>query len=444
MPRPRHKDPPWSDTVPIERVGSDIRVHPVDEVNADVRLPGSKSLTNRYLMCAALADGESILHRASLADDALRMVEGLQQLGVQADIDEDGGTIGVRGCRGHIPAEGVELNAGDAGTVMRFLTALVCLGYGRFRMDGSARMRERPIGPLVGALQSLGAGIGYDGVEGYPPLTVLARGLVGGEIVFDRPPSSQYISALLMVAPYAGRDVLIRIDGALASRPYVDMTMVVMRVLGVETIADGNRFIVPSPQRYRSAEVEIEPDASAASYFWAAAAIGGGRVRVRGLNRSSLQGDARFVDVLEQMGCVVEAGDEFIDVHGPPRGGLKGIDVDLNEMPDTAQTLSVVALFAKGATHIGNVANLRIKETDRIAALGVELIKLGAEVALFDDGLTIKPPARVSSAAIDTYNDHRMAMSFALAGLASDGILIRNAGCVAKSFPNYFDELGRL
>jgi len=420
-------------------------VHPAGAVAGTVRLPGSKSLTNRYLICTALADGESTLRGASLSNDTLRMVAGLQCLGVRVEVREEGPAIRVRGCRGHLPADDAELDAGDAGTAMRFLTALACLGYGRFRLDGSARMRERPIGQLVDALHAIGAGIGYDCVEGYPPLTIVARGLAGGEIAFDRPPSSQYISAILMVSPYAAADVMIRASGPLVSRPYVDMTVALMRSLGVEVLsAEGQRFIVPSAQRYQGGEVNIEPDASAASYFWAAAAVTGGRVRVRDLTRASSQGDVRFVDVLERMGCRVNAGDDYIEVQGPPIGALHGADVDLNEMPDVVQTLAVVALFAKGVTRIRNVANLRIKETDRLAALGTELTKLGGAVAVSDDGLAVTPPACVTPATIDTYNDHRMAMSFALAGLAVDGIVIRDANCVSKSFPDYFDALASL
>jgi 3-phosphoshikimate 1-carboxyvinyltransferase len=431
--------------MPIERIGNDVRVRPAGAVEAAVRLPGSKSLTNRYLTCTALGDGRSTLRGASLSSDTLRMVAGLRCLGVQAEVHEEGAAIRVQGCRGHLPADDAELDAGDAGTAMRFLAALACLGYGRFRLDGTPRMRERPIRQLVDALRAIGAGIGYEDVEGYPPLTIFARGLAGGEIEFARPPSSQYVSAILMVAPYAARDVMIRINGPLTSRPYVDMTIAVMRALGVEALsAEGQRFIVPSTQRYRAGEFEIEPDASAASYFWAAAAVTGGRVRVNGLTRGSLQGDVRFVDVLERMGCGVHAGDDYIEVRGPSPGQLQAVDVDLNEMPDVVQTLAVTALFARGTTRITNVANLRIKETDRLAALGTELSKMGAAVEVFDDGLTITPPARVNGATIATYDDHRMAMSFAVTGLAIDGVVIKDADCVSKSFPDYFDALGSL
>ncbi len=428
----------------IERIGSDVRVRPAGPVSGTARPPGSKSLTNRYLACTALADGRSVLRGASVADDAHAMQSGLAALGVRTDVYADRPDIVVHGCNGVLPADEAEIDAGDAGTAMRFLTALACLGMGDHRLDGSPRMRERPIGPLVGALMALGAQIGYEDVPGYPPLTVAARGLTGGEVAFNTPPSSQFLSALLMVAPYAKRDVMIRVDGELPSRPYVDMTMDVMRSLGVELVEkDGRRFIVPAYQRYQAGEYAIEPDASAATYLWAAAAITGGRVCVEGLTRGSRQGDVGFVDVLARMACQVDEDDGALTVQGPA-GPLRAISVDLNPMPDTAQTLAVVALFADGPTHIENVANLRIKETDRIAALATELTRLGARVETRDDGLTIHPPARITPAKIETYNDHRMAMSFALAGLAADGIVIKDAGCVSKSFPAYFDVLGGL
>ena len=329
---------------------------------------------------------------------------------------------------------------------MRFLTALACLGLGRYRLDGSTRMRARPIGALVAALTDLGAQIAYESADGCPPLTILARGLTGGAVVFREPPSSQYLSALLMVAPHARQDVMIRVDGELPSEPYVDMTLDVMRSLGVEAVTtpDTHRWIVPAWQRYRAGEHSIEPDASAATYFWAAAAITGGRMRIAGLTRASRQGDTRFVDVLAQMGCAVQEDATSLTVAAPAGGRLTGITVDLNAMPDTVQTLAVVALFADGPTRIDNVANLRIKETDRLAALEAELTRLGARVETRPDGLTVYPPQTLRPAEINTYDDHRMAMSFAIAGLRAPGIVIRDAACVTKSFPGFFDVLNTL
>lgn len=429
----------------VERCGGDVRMHPVGRIAGTVTLPGSKSLTNRYLACAALADGRSVLTGASLSDDARAMRSGLEQLGVRTEVRADRRELIVEGCRGHLPADEAEIDVGNAGTAMRFLTALACLGYGRYRLDGAARMRARPIGPLVDALRALGARIDYEQAEGCPPLTILARGLAGGEVAFDTPPSSQYTSALLMAAPYAAQDVFIRIAGALTSRPYVDMTIGVLRAMGVELVeADGRRFIVPARQRYRAGTYAIEPDASAATYFWAAAAVTGGRVRVAGLRRSSAQGDVGFVDVLARMGCEVDETADGLAVAGPPGGRLRGITVDLNAMPDTAQTLAVVALAADGPTEIRNVANLRIKETDRLAALAAELTRLGARVDTRADGLTVHPPQRPAAAEVRTYDDHRMAMSFAVAGLLADGLVIRDAGCVSKSFPEFFEVLDGL
>jgi len=452
--------------LPIERISSDVCVTPAGPLTGEVALPGSKSLTNRYLLCCALADGTSRLSGITLSDDVRAMLGGLERLGVRIDIGAgpvpnagDHGAqaaagagrspqtiVEVCGCRGQMPAVEAEIDAGNAGTAMRFLTALATLGHGRYRIDGSPRMRQRPIAPLVGALQQLGAPIGYDEAHARPPLTLAARGLTGGEVRFADPPSSQFVSAILMVAPYAGNDVMIRIDGGVVSRPYIAMTMGVMRSLGVELLASDafDRLVVPAGQRYHAADRAIEPDASAATYFWAAAAITGGTVTTPGLSRASLQGDVGFVDVLGQMGCEVVPEERGLTVRGPAGGRLRGVDVDLNAMPDTVQTLAVTALFADSPTTIRNVANLRLKETDRLAALQTELRRLGADVTVAEDGITITPPARRAPATIETYEDHRMAMSFALAGLRGESVTIRDATCASKSFPDFFDVLAGL
>lgn len=410
-------------------------------VSGGVRPVGSKSHTNRALVCAALADGVSRLRHASDAEDVEAMVGGLAALGVA--VERTGGDLVVTGSGGQLPALTAEINVGPAGTAMRFLAALATLGYGEYSLDGNARMRARPIGELVGALQQLGAGIGYAEERGYPPLQILARGLLGGAVTLDRPASSQFISAVLMVAPYATDDVLLAVTGDLPSRPYVDLTIGLMRDFGVEVLAsDENRFVIASGQRYRGCEVAIEPDASAATYFWGAAAITGGRVLTEGVRRSHLQGDIGFVDVLGAMGCVVEETGDGLAVQGPAR--LRGIEVDLNKMPDTVQTLAVVALFAEGPTTIRNVANLRVKETDRLAALEAELGKLGARVATGDDWIEITPPATLTPARIADYDDHRMVMSFALAGLRGCEVSLSNPQCVAKSYPRFFVDLGGL
>lgn len=450
--------------MPIERVGSSVRVIPPAQVDAEVVLPGSKSLANRYLVCAALASGPSRLRGVTLSDDVQRVLEGLRALGVRiaARRDEarrndciDAGEhceLDVQGAGGHLHGDGVRLDVGAAGTAMRFLTAVACLTRGEIRLDGTDRMRQRPIAPLVEGLRQLGGLIAYDLNDGYPPLTVRGRGLPGGVATFDAPLSSQFVSAMLMVAPCAMQDVYLDVRGHLTSRPYVDMTLTVMRSMGVEALAASGeeggrsftRFIVPATQPYTAGAYTIEPDASAASYFWASAALSSGRVRVQGLSSASAQGDVQFVDVLERMGCDVMREAGAIEVRGPRGGRLRGVDVDLNAMPDTVQTLAVLALFAEGPTVIRNVGNLRIKETDRIAALATELRKLGARVEPREDGLAIDPPPTAQAATVDTYDDHRMAMSFALAGLRVPGVEIRDASCVSKSFPGFFDALGRL
>jgi len=428
-----------------EWVGEDVVMRPSGAaVRGEPRLPGSKSITNRALFCAALADGRSRLEGASSGSDADRMVDALAQLGVRVEREPE--AISVNGCRGQIPALEGELDVHDAGTAMRFLTAFCTLGHGRFRIDGTPRMRQRPIAELVDGLRDWGAAIGYDEAHGCPPLTIVGRGLRGGTARVRNPASSQFLSAMLMAGPYASDDALIEVSGAFPSRPYADMTRRVMEAFGAAALAsdDGMQYAIPAGQRYAAREYRVEPDASAACYFWAAAAITGGSVTVRGLGSESLQGDAAFAEVLRGAGCAIEVEAQAISVRGPAEGGLGGVDVDLNAMPDTAQTLAVVALFAEGPTRIRNVANLAVKETNRLEALERELTRLGARVERAADGLTITPPERVLPATIETYDDHRMAMSFALAGLRAEGIRIRNAGCTRKSFPEFFRVLGDL
>jgi len=408
-------------------------------------VPGSKSISNRALIAAALADGTSILTDLLESDDTRLMVDALRMLGVPITVDEDAGVAEVTGCRGMIPVSGAKLACGNAGTVMRFCTAVSALAQGSFELDGVARMRERPIGGLVSVLQALGAGVEYLHIEGYPPLVVHGSGLRGGHVAFASPESSQLVSAVLMVAPYAANDVLMDVTGDVPSAPYLGLTTSVMDAFGVaviESYSDGEaKFIVAAPQRYVATHYTIEPDASNAAYFLAAPAIAGGHVTVAGLGTSSRQGDTRFVDVLERMGCRIERRATELTVYGPEGGDpLHGVDIDLNDMPDTAQTLAVVALFAEGSTTIRNVASLRVKETDRLSALRCELTKLGARVEEFQDGLTIHPPERPSPALIDTYDDHRMAMSFALAGLRINGVAINHPECCAKTFPDFFER----
>lgn len=418
---------------------------PTGPVDLDLSVPGSKSLTNRALLIAALADGESQLEGALRAEDSEVMIRALRALGFEVDVD--GTTVRVRGHAGDIPAEGAELDLQLSGTSIRFLTALVALGRGRYRLDGNARMRERPIGDLLAALRALGARARGERDHGFPPVIVEAEGLAGGraEIPGDR--SSQYLSALAMVAPAARAPVTLQATGTLQSRPFVDMTLAVMATFGVTAEREGDDSIEVAPARYRARRYRIEGDAMAAGYFWAAAAATGGRVRVRNVGEKSLQGDRRFSEVLERMGCRVRWRAEGGEVTGPPAARLAGGTFDLNEMPDQAQTLAVLGLFAQEPVRIENVWNLRIKETDRLRALARELGKFGARVREEEAAITVwplRPGAYPGAAQVDTYGDHRMAMAFALAGLRLPGVTLREPGCVAKTYPGFFDDWARL
>lgn len=416
---------------------------PDSPLRSSLRLPGSKSLTNRALVVAALADGKSVLQGALFAEDTLLMVEALRQLGAVMTLDEPAERMEVRGLAGRLPVSEADLYCGNSGTTLRFCAALCASGFGRFRLDGSARMRERPVGALVDALRTLGAGVEYEGREGFPPIHIHARHLNGGTVSIDGRDSSQFTSALLLVAAGAQRDVLLEVRPPVVSRPYLRMTCAVLEAFGVSVLAhdapDGTRFVIPAPQYPQSRVYIVEPDASNAACFLAAPAVVGGAVTVEGLTAASVQGDIAWLELLERMGCVVTRGPSATTVAGPPAGRrLRAIDVDLSNTPDLVQPLAVLALFADAATTIRNVANLRIKETDRLAALSRELTRLGAKVGERSDGLHITPPAVLQPATIETYNDHRMAMSFALAGLAVDGLRIADPHCCAKTFPDFF------
>ncbi len=416
----------------------ELAVSTISAPDATVRVPGSKSLTNRALVCAALASGRSRLVGWLESDDTAAMIEGLGRLGVT--VERAGADLFVNGTGGEfaIPLHPIDCRA--SGTTMRFLAACSALVRGRVTLDGVARMRERPIQDLADALSSLGVSVRT--VAGCPPITIQGGRLTGGRVAVDASKSSQFLSALLMVAPLAEDEVEI-VAMPITSRPYVDLTLAVMNAFGISVELRGDdTFRVAGGQRYRARSFAIEPDATAATYFFAAAAITGGRIRVEGLSAASAQSDVRFVEVLERMGCSVERGPNWISVRGPRY--LHGVDVDLNALPDSALTLAVVALFARGRTTIRNVPNLRLKETDRMAALQTELQKLGAQVETTATDLVIDPPARVTPARIATYEDHRMAMSFAVAGLAVDGIVIQDPECVSKTFPGFFEELRRL
>jgi 3-phosphoshikimate 1-carboxyvinyltransferase len=417
-----------------------VEIQPSGPLRARIRPPGSKSITNRALVCAALARGESRLTGALESDDTRVMIEGLRQIGVAVEHDRSARTIRVTGCDGRPPAASAEMMLGNSGTTVRFLTAMATLGHGVYRLDGTPRMRERPIQDLLDALQQLGASAVSESGNGCPPVVVRAAGLPGGRAEVGGNISSQFLSALLQAAPCASGDVELSVRGELVSKPYVAMTLAVMRAFGVAAASDDSFFRVSAPQSYHGRTYAIEPDASAASYFFAAAAIAGGSVMVEGLSCNSLQGDAAFCDCLRQMGCEVIDGDSQITVKGR---ALHGIDVDMNAISDTVQTLSAVALFADGPTTIRNVGHIRHKETDRIAALAAELSKFGAEIEQRADGLRIEPkPLR--GAAIDTYDDHRMAMSMALVGLVVPGVMIRDPGCTSKTYPDFFSDLAGL
>ena len=418
-----------------------IEIRPTGPLHGTIRPPGSKSITNRALVCAALADGESLLTGALDSDDTRVMIESLGRLGIEVEDDPAAAAVRVVGCGGRVPATQADLDAANSGTTLRFLTAVLALGHGVFRLDGTPRMRQRPVEDLLRALRELGGDAACQSPGGCPPVIIRGRGLRGGVATVAGDISSQFLSGLLLAAPYAEIDVELVVDGTLVSRPYIEMTRGVMEAFGVSVAEEAPcRFCVRAGQRYRGVRYAVEPDASAASYFFAAAAITRGEVTVEGLSRGSLQGDVAFCDCLRRMDCDVRYFDNRITVAGRP---LRGIAIDMNAISDTVQTLAAVALLADGPTTIRGVAHIRHKETDRIHALAVELRKLGGEVEEFADGLRITP-GELHGAEIDTYDDHRMAMSMALPGLAIPGVVIRDPGCTAKTYPGYFQDLRKL
>lgn len=484
-----------------------IPIQPISHpLSASVRVPGSKSLTNRALMVAALADGTTRLTNALFSDDSRYFAESLVQLGFEVHLEpeaddgkehrdgkdhRDGNlpsrwssdravgrlslarraspafarlctplpSMTVTGLAGRIPAEQADLYIGNAGTAARFLTAMLTLGFGNYTLDGDDRMRQRPMQDLLGALEQLGAvitnsesrgqSIGADDRNTHLPICVQARGLPGGQADIAGDASSQFLSGLLMAAPYAQHPVELRVERGLTSKPFVDMTLAVMANFGVHVERDGyDRFIV-TPQIYHSpGAYAIESDATAASYFFIAPVICGGTVRVEGITRRSKQGDVAFLDILAQMGCTVAEGPNWVSVTGPQGdptlSSLHGVTVDMMDIPDTAQTLAAVAPFACTPTTIRGIASARLKETDRVAALCAELSRLGVVVKEYPDGLTIYPCRDFHPAAVQTYNDHRMAMAFSMIGLKVPGITILDPGCVSKTFPGFYEVLAQL
>lgn len=409
--------------------------------DCDVQVPGSKSITNRALVIAALADGESTLEDALSSDDTHYMAAAWRQAGITVTEDAAAGRFTIGGRGGNVPAPHADLYIGNAGTAMRFLVAALCLGHGHFRVDGIARMRERPIQDLLDALAQLGARVRSAAGNGCPPVLIDAGGLAGGHARMAADKSSQFLSAVLLAAPYARRRTEIEVIGGLVAPPYVDMTVGLMQAFGVAVGRQDHRRFTVDPQVYRARRYRIEPDASSAHYFLAAAALCGGRVRVQGLGYTSLQGDVRFVDLLEQMGATVARGDDFLEVRGGAE--LDGIDADMNAISDTAPTLAALAPFARRPVTIRNIAHVRLQESDRLHAVATELQRLGVRVQELDDGLRIEPSA-IRPAVVETYDDHRLAMAFALVGLRVPGVAIRDPQCVRKTFPDFFARLETL
>ncbi|ECR9007223.1 3-phosphoshikimate 1-carboxyvinyltransferase [Salmonella enterica] len=420
-----------------------LTLQPIARVDGAINLPGSKSVSNRALLLAALACGKTVLTNLLDSDDVRHMLNALSALGINYTLSADRTRCDITGNGGALRAPGaLELFLGNAGTAMRPLAAALCLGQNEIVLTGEPRMKERPIGHLVDSLRQGGANIDYLEQENYPPLR-LRGGFTGGDIEVDGSVSSQFLTALLMTAPLAPKDTIIRVKGELVSKPYIDITLNLMKTFGVE-IANHHyqQFVVKGGQQYHSpGRYLVEGDASSASYFLAAGAIKGGTVKVTGIGRKSMQGDIRFADVLEKMGATITWGDDFIAC---TRGELHAIDMDMNHIPDAAMTIATTALFAKGTTTLRNIYNWRVKETDRLFAMATELRKVGAEVEEGHDYIRITPPVKLQHADIGTYNDHRMAMCFSLVALSDTPVTILDPKCTAKTFPDYFEQLARM
>ncbi|MGR5944735.1 3-phosphoshikimate 1-carboxyvinyltransferase [Enterobacter sp. C4G1] len=436
-----------------------LTLQPIARVDGTINLPGSKSVSNRALLLAALANGTTVLTNLLDSDDVRHMLNALKALGVHYTLSDDRTRCEVTGNGGALHSgealelhsgealelhsgEALELFLGNAGTAMRPLAAALCLGSNNIVLTGEPRMKERPIGHLVDALRQGGAQIDYLEQKNYPPL-LLRGGFTGGSVEVDGSVSSQFLTALLMTAPLAPQDTVITIKGDLVSKPYIDITLHLMKTFGVDVENQTyQRFVVRGAQQYQSpGNYLVEGDASSASYFLAAGAIKGGTVKVTGIGRNSVQGDIRFADVLEKMGAVVTWGDDFISC---THRELNAIDMDMNHIPDAAMTIATAALFAKGTTTLRNIYNWRVKETDRLFAMATELRKVGAEVEEGEDYIRVTPPAKLQVAEIGTYNDHRMAMCFSLVALSDTPVTILDPKCTAKTFPDYFEQLARI
>ena len=421
-----------------------LTLNPINKINGEIFLPGSKSLSNRALLIAALANGTTKITNLLVSEDIEHMLNALASLGINYTLSECGTECTVIGNNGFFSLdEPVELYLGNAGTAMRPLCAALSASEGEFILTGEPRMKERPIGHLVNALTQLNADTQYLENADYPPVKIKGKALTGNTVNIDGSISSQFLTAILMIAPLLKTDSNIIIEGDLVSKPYIDITLDIMSRFGVEVQNnDYQSFNVKGNQSYRSVnKYMVEGDASSASYFLAAGAIKGGDVTVHGVGKLSVQGDKHFADVLEKMGAKVTWGDESITVSGR---ALTAVDMDMNHIPDAAMTIATTALFANGTTTIRNIFNWRVKETDRLTAMATELRKVGAEVEEGEDYISITPPKSLKHAEIDTYNDHRVAMCFSLVALSETPVTINDPKCTAKTFPDYFDKLAQV
>ena len=421
-----------------------LTLNPIDKINGEVFLPGSKSLSNRALLIAALAKGTTKITNLLVSDDIKHMLNALTSLGIEYSLSDCGTECTLVGNNGFFNTnEPLELYLGNAGTAMRPLCAALAASEGEFVLTGEPRMKERPIGHLVDALAQLGADITYLENKDYPPVKIKGKALTGNTVSIDGSISSQFLTAILMIAPLLKTNTQIEIEGELVSKPYIDITLDIMSRFGVEVQNNNYQsFTVKGNQSYQAVEkYMVEGDASSASYFLAAGAIKGGEITVHGVGKLSVQGDKHFADVLEKMGAEVIWHDESITVIGKP---LTAVDMDMNHIPDAAMTIATTALFAKGSTSIRNIYNWRVKETDRLAAMATELRKVGAEVEEGEDYISITPPKSLKHAEIDTYNDHRVAMCFSLVALSDTPVTINDPKCTAKTFPDYFDKLAQV
>jgi 3-phosphoshikimate 1-carboxyvinyltransferase len=421
-----------------------LNLSPVRRAQGTVKLPGSKSISNRTLLLAALAEGTTHIRDLLASDDTARMLDALKILSVQ--LEQTGADDWkVTGMAGAFQVKDADLFLGNAGTAFRPLTAALALSSGHYKLSGVPRMHERPIGDLVEALRQAGADIRYLGNNGYPPLEIFPAAVRGDKVSVRGNVSSQFLTALLMALPLTGREITIEVIGELISKPYIEITLNLMARFGVTVQRNGwQSFTIPAYSRYQSpGELWVEGDASSASYFLAAGAIGRGPVRVEGIGKQSIQGDVRFAEALELMGAKITMGDNWIEASAD--GALKPLDLDCNHIPDAAMTLAIAALYANGTTTLRNIASWRVKETDRISAMATELRKVGATVEEGEDYIRVTPPATLTpNAAIDTYDDHRMAMCFSLVSLGGVSVTINDPKCVAKTFPDYFDRFGNV